>query len=86
MITLAMIAALAMPPAQYDHPPTHPLRVITIEAREIQAACPGFPPGLLLSCWNYDKEVVYVRDDLTPRARAKVIRHERGHANGWRHK
>lgn len=26
-----------------------------------------------------------IRNDMTPKARAKVLRHEYGHANGWEH-
>jgi len=85
MITLAMIAALEMPPKRYDHPPRVEPRIFTAPANLIRAHCGGHAEGLLLSCWNEARGTIYIRVDLTPKARAKVLRHEYAHVNGWVH-
>lgn len=84
MITLAMIAALEMPPKQFDYPPRASFEVVEIAPNLIRAACRGAARELvLLGCW--DGLRIFIRTDLTPKARAKVLRHEYGHVNGWVH-
>lgn len=93
MITLAMIAALEMPPKQYDYPPRREVVVHVASPSVVDEACGKSlevllrrlegKPVTILGCW--DGKVIYVRNDLTAKARAKVLRHEYGHVNGWVH-
>lgn len=76
-----MLAGLAMPPPEYDHTPNPRPEVIEFGPDLISQAC-GVP-FRVAGCFIRGK--VFLRDDLTPDARALVLRHEHGHANGWRH-
>ena len=95
MITLAMIAVLAMPPKQFDHAPTQPYTIVLVSAQQIDDKCKSL--SVLLSRLEGKKvmvfactvgegmDLIYIRNDLTAKARAKVLRHEYGHVNGWVH-
>lgn len=87
MITLAMIAALLMPPARFDHQPVEPFTIIEYaDPRLFRSACPSdVGERILLACAAVDRRVIKIRADLTPAARKKVLRHEYGHLNGWSH-
>lgn len=81
MVTLAMLAGLLMPPPKYDHVPSPRPPIIEFAPELINAAC-----GVryeIAGCFIRGK--VFLRDDMTDKARAKVLRHEYGHANGWKH-
>lgn len=88
MITLAMLGAFLMPPKFYDHYPTQSFRVETLPAKWEEMLCSiGNPKGeVYLACVVGKNPIIYIRDDLTPDARAKVLRHEYAHLNGWVHK
>lgn len=82
MITLAMVAALAMPPPRYDHEPTRPYAVQHVsEAYMRRMGCKGFQ---IVGCTLLDRYVL-LHENLTPEAAAIVLRHELGHINGWEH-
>lgn len=76
-----MLAGLAMPPPEYDHTPRHRPPIIEFAPELINAACGA--SYHIAGCFIRGK--VFLRTDLTPKARAKVLRHEYGHANGWEH-
>jgi len=81
-LTAVVIAALvAMPPAQYDYPPTVPYKVEIMQKSDAEAICgDARAVGCYLKWYN---STVYLRSDLTPGAREIVLRHELGHVNGW---
>lgn len=81
MITLAMLAGLVMPPKPYDHVPKHMPPIIEFAPELINAACGAH--NEIASCFIRGK--IFIRTDMTAKARAKVLRHEYGHANGWEH-
>lgn len=83
IVTLQMIAGLLMPPATYDHYPAKPFRLIEVEARIVAAVCPK--ADLALACAFPKQRQLFIRDDLDDAVRAKVLRHEYAHLNGWRH-
>lgn len=86
MITLAMVAALALPPSSYDHKPSHAYRVEYVPASVLEAYCPRRPwEVLVVGCTVLDRYVL-LHEDLTPQAAAHVLRHELGHVNGWKHR
>jgi len=80
-VALVMLTELAMPPPAYDHVPSPRPPIVEFEPELINAAC-GVSYDIA-GCFIRGK--VFLRDDLTPKARAKVLRHEYGHANGWEH-
>lgn len=82
-----MIAALAMPPARYDHAPDCEPTIERVSAADMQmaSALAHIDDGDLLLGATFAGCVVWVRDDLTDAAEARVLRHERGHLNGWVH-
>jgi hypothetical protein len=81
MVTLAMLAGLAMPPPEYDYTPNPRPEVVEFGPDLISQAC-GVP-FRVAGCFIRGK--VFLLSTLTPDARALVLRHEYGHANGWRH-
>lgn len=83
MITIAMLAALAMPPSPFDHTPAGRFKIINTDSILIYAACPVPDGWIVFGCVVGHK--VYIRTDITAFARAKVLRHEFGHLNGWVH-
>lgn len=83
MITLAMLATLSVPPRQYDHYPSRPFEIVEVlDNRLLDALCPR-RERLTVACTMGRK--IYVRNDLTAAALRRVVRHEYGHLNGWRH-
>ena len=86
MITLAMIAMLLMPPKQFDHYPTRNFITYTIPANLEETLCGrGLESTRTALACVFEGSKIYIRDDLTPAARAKVLKHEYGHINGWKH-
>ena len=87
MITLAMLGMMLMPPKFYDHYPVQHFVVYTIPPKLEQALCGlGNPKNeTYLACVPEGQRTIFIRSDLTPDARAKVLRHEYAHLNGWKH-
>lgn len=79
-----MIASLSMPPERYDHPPRTAVPVVSVDPALIEGFCP-IENGMVLGCYREASGKIFIRDDLTAKARAKVLRHEYGHVNGWKH-
>lgn len=84
MITFAMVAMLALPPEQYDYEPTRPYRVEYVTPAGVEEHCPAPFGAMVVGCTVLDGYIL-LRDDLTPEAAAHVLRHEKGHVNGWNH-
>lgn len=63
------------PPARYDHEPKH-YYVRTLSPQNLYQVC-----GRALGCTI--KPTIYLRSDLNKTWRACVLRHEKGHINGW---
>lgn len=86
MITLAMIAALAMPPAQFDHAPACTPEIVEVSPSNMKmiVALTHTPDDKLL-LGSAAGCVIWLREDLSPAARKRVLRHEYGHLNGWHH-
>lgn len=94
-ITLAMIAALAMPPAEFAGQPRQPVAVHYVSHDTIEDKCGhSLEVSLnrlegkqvtILGCSILDKKPIqiYVLNDLDKDARQKVLKHEYGHVNGW---
>lgn len=83
-----------MPPAQYDHRPTVPYSVHYATPAVIAKECRGLdlmvaqltnPKARALGCTDLGTMEIWIDNSLSPSLRAKVMRHERAHVNGWRH-
>lgn len=94
MRTLALLAGLLMPPEQYDHAPTRPYAVHLISPAAIEQRCHcldlmvrrlSHPDARALGCTDLGTMTIWIDNTLPPDLRAKVLRHERAHVNGWRH-
>ena len=82
-----------LPPAQYDHEPRIPVRVIYVD--DIQTLCTRtsaspVPEGKnIWACAGIAKGgkvcVIFMPKGTSPKRYAFLYRHERGHCNGWRH-
>ena len=83
MVTIAMLAALAMPPPEYDHKPQVAVEIVEYDPQLLRAACNDWRQNILFGCFIAGQ--IRIRNDMTPAARAKVLRHEYGHVNGWSH-
>ncbi len=78
-----MLAGLAMPPPEYDHTPRRSVEIVEYDPQLLRAACNDWRRNILFGCFIAGQ--ARIRNDMTPKARAKVLRHEYGHANGWEH-
>lgn len=86
------LAAIEMPPKKYDHEPTIPWTVSTNQSPASYGAPEPFGCGSIKSrsvactfvfgrrCFTFVKA-----GKQQERKMAEIIRHERGHCNGWRH-
>jgi hypothetical protein len=83
-VTLAMVAMLALPPEQYDHEPTRLYTVQIVEPGTVNLYCPARFETMAVGC-TVNGDTIMLRNDLTPEAAAHVLRHEKGHINGWQH-
>ena len=82
IVTLAMLANLIMPPPEYDYTPKYIPPITEFSESMIGPAC-----GVnfrIAGCYIRGK--IFLLDNMTPEARQKVLRHEYGHVNGWKHK
>lgn len=91
---IALVAGLLMPPALYDHEPTRPYavqyappQVIAVQCRglDLMVAQLGNPDVRALGCTDLGSMTIWIDDTLPAPLRAKVLRHELAHVNGWRH-
>lgn len=85
MIDLAMVLVIQPPPAQFDYEPVYQYQVKTVTPDELLEWCGRLPFNVQLACWNEWSGTIYIRDDLTDDARSHILRHEKGHVNGWAH-
>ncbi|MGE5165128.1 MAG: hypothetical protein ACM3IH_14040 [Sphingobacteriales bacterium] len=69
-------AAQCIPPARYDHEPKKHYSVRNLSPQDMAALCSG-AKGCTID------RVIFLRNDLPPEWRACVLRHEKGHLNGW---
>lgn len=78
-----------VPPAIYDHEPTVPYKIYDVPMWFLQeVACPGklaMRAGCAFSTGDGFYHI-YIRDDVTAEERACVLRHEKAHLNGWKHR
>ena len=88
LITLFMVAVIEMPPKKYDHEPYQPYQVIEMPIKDLHKICnqPRRSNYTLFGCAHHLVGLIYLRDDLSDEARKRVLRHERAHLNGWKHR
>lgn len=85
LTTPALASGIAMPPARYDHEPAKHYGVIPASQARLNSLCKP-PPGMkAVGCTVAAMRMIYILDTLGPKKRALVLRHERGHINGWKH-
>lgn len=86
-ISAAVAVAACMhssaPPPQYTHPPVPASRVYHMPGAVMQAFAPR--GHILCGMYDADHNTIWVRADLPPSVRARVLAHEIAHANGWHH-
>lgn len=91
MIAAIFLAAaiVAPPPAKYDYVPKRPVQIIEIDGRFIDAKCRTEQQErqgqLVVGCYFHGADTIWLRRGLSSKERREVLRHEYGHANGWRH-
>lgn len=86
-----MIGGIAMPPAKYDHEPRRPYSVHYVDqmtanqvcASKLREAARG---SNIWGCAVPLMNTIFVLETLPPNKRKLVLRHERGHLNGWKHR
>jgi hypothetical protein len=77
-----------IPPAEYDYEPTSKYQVFQFPAEWIVEICgaPGRPTlGGCTAEVSPGTWWIRIRDNLSPTELACVLRHEKGHVNGWVH-
>lgn len=75
-----------MPPAYFDHEPTVPYKVFEWDVDMLLAACGGgyFPnPGGCAEKVADDLWYIYL--SASSKSKKCLLRHEKGHVNGWEH-
>lgn len=75
------------PPAEYDYEPKQAYRVFEMPRSFMNEAYRQFPSygdGAQL-CGYAVRGAIFILEGLEPWARAALLRHERGHLNGWSH-
>jgi len=94
VLTIALLAGLLMPPEHFDHEPTRPYAVHYASQEAIARECRGLdlmvaqlgnPDARALGCTDLGTMTIWIDHSLSPEVRAKVLRHEKAHVNGWRH-
>lgn len=79
---------IKMPPAYFDHEPNVPYRVFVWDEDMLLAACGGgyFPsPGGCSDRVSDDMWYIYLNATMQHAESECVLRHEKGHVNGWVH-
>lgn len=83
MITLDMVQQLE-PPAIYNYEPrTYELREFHEPDMMMKVFCKR-EGKIVLGCTI--SHIIYIRDDLSPEVYDVILRHEKAHINGWKHK
>lgn len=80
-----LVAGLAMPPARYDHHPKIPVKIVRVDTSKL---CPKRPGMRVIGCATVKDGVCWIlvtRKRLPKALYRRLIRHEYGHCNGWRH-
>jgi len=75
-----------LPPAYFDHEPTVPYKVFKWDADMLLSVCGGgyFPnPGGCAERVSDDMWFIYLK--ATAKSPECLLRHEKGHVNGWEH-
>jgi hypothetical protein len=78
MLTIAVTLALHAPPARYDFEPQNYV-VLRLSTAEVEKLC-GVPT---VGCAYPPMRTIVVDDSLSGDLLQRVLRHERGHINGW---
>lgn len=71
----------APPPAIYDHEPKEKYRVARLPAKEVKRACGGIGKA----CSIPKRRLIVVEKGLHGAVLEMIMRHEKGHLNGWAH-
>ncbi len=72
---------VSLPPEIFDHEPKQAYAVMYAPQDEMAALC-GWET---IACARPAKRIIIVSKNLRGAALARVLRHEKGHLNGWRH-
>ena len=84
IVFAAGMAAWLMPPARFDHEPTRPYEVRYRQAALFDMYCGTNHPKVGGCAVEKDGTCyITIRQELGRTARAAVLRHEKGHCNGW---
>lgn len=87
-VTVALVASLA-PPTRYDHEPRVPYHVSYMAQAKLQKICVGQATGandMVLGCSLPELGLVYVAKGMRPEVADIILRHEKAHINGWKHR
>lgn len=81
-------ADIGPPPARYDHAFRGHLNVVYLDQNALFALCGqrGQRPEWLLGCTEGASNgacTIHMRNDMNRAWRARILRHEVGHCNGW---
>jgi hypothetical protein len=71
----------APPPAIYDHEPKEYYRVARLPATEVKRVC----GGIERACAIPKKRVIAIDKSIAGELLDRILRHEKGHLNGWKH-
>lgn len=82
-----------MPPVLFDHEPSQDYRILTSDqatvdrmcSRDLSAARRTDAGARVMGCSRIGGNVIWIVKGLSAGTRAKVLRHEKGHLNGWYH-
>lgn len=85
---LVILYAVAMPPAEFDHPYDGQLEIVYADPTEVSALCNH--GTLVKSCARSGEgrcKIIFPKDVGTypKRTLELLMRHEIAHCNGWRH-
>lgn len=75
--------SIQRPPLEYRHDADRPYRIEYVSEREMKKRCPT--PNELAGCWHPLYGKIYIRKGLQTDTEARVLEHEIGHINGWKH-
>lgn len=84
MMGIDDVSSLSLPPRQYDYEPSRSYVVQYVSEEELKQFC-NPPFGYrIVGCTVLDRYIL-ILEDMTDEAKAHVLRHEKGHVNGWNH-
>lgn len=87
-VTVALVANLA-PPARYDYEPRSAYHVSYLKQDKLQRICSSEATGagdMVLGCSLPELGLVYVAKGMRPEVADIILRHEKAHINGWKHR